>query len=478
MMQQIKNETLKSVFKQWSSEEGIVVINPATEQELIRLKPSTLDELDDLIGQCKTEQVRWAKLSAKERSRRLRGWYQLLLDNAEDIATIITLEQGKPLAESKGEVMYGASFVEWFSEEAKRAYGEVIPAPTTDRRLSAIRQPVGVCAAITPWNFPIAMITRKAAPALAAGCGMLIKPSELTPLTAIAVVELAYQVGIPKELLSVVVSEQVAEFGQVLSTDPRIQKISFTGSTRVGKILMKQASDSVKAVSMELGGNAPFIVFEDADLDEAAEGLVASKFRNAGQTCVCTNRLYVHKNVKQAFIDKVLSKLSKLKLGNGLEKGVTLGPVITMASKHRLEAVIDQAVQEGASIANSPQRRPGRFMEPVLLDSVTQNMSIVQQELFGPVLPIVTFENDYQVLEMANDTEYGLACYFYTNSLKRIVTFSEGLEYGMVGVNEGIISTEVAPFGGVKESGVGREGAKQGLDEYLETKYICLGGLS
>lgn len=478
MMQQIKNETLKSVFKQWSSEEGIVVINPATEQELIRLKPSTLDELDDLIGQCKTEQVRWAKLSAKERSRRLRGWYQLLLDNAEDIATIITLEQGKPLAESKGEVMYGASFVEWFSEEAKRAYGEVIPAPTTDRRLSAIRQPVGVCAAITPWNFPIAMITRKAAPALAAGCGMLIKPSELTPLTAIAVVELAYQAGIPKELLSVVVSEQAAEFGQVLSADPRIQKISFTGSTRVGKILMKQASDSVKAVSMELGGNAPFIVFEDADLDEAAEGLVASKFRNAGQTCVCTNRLYVHKNVKQAFIDKVLSKLSKLKLGNGLEKGVTLGPVITMASKHRLEAVIDQAVQEGASIANSPQRRPGRFMEPVLLDSVTQNMSIVQQELFGPVLPIVTFENDDQVLEMANDTEYGLACYFYTNSLKRIVTFSEGLEYGMVGVNEGIISTEVAPFGGVKESGVGREGAKQGLDEYLETKYICLGGLS
>ncbi|GAK19519.1 LOW QUALITY PROTEIN: succinate-semialdehyde dehydrogenase [Vibrio sp. JCM 19053] len=476
-MQQIKNETLKSVFKQWSSEEGIVVINPATEQELIRLKPSTLEELDDLIGQCKTEQVRWAKLSAKERSRRLRGWYQLLLDNAEDIATIITLEQGKPLAESKGEVMYGASFVEWFSEEAKRAYGEVIPAPTTDRRLSAIRQPVGVCAAITPWNFPIAMITRKAAPA-AAGCGMLIKPSELTPLTAIAVVELAYQAGIPKELLSVVVSEQAAEFGQVLSMILGFRRSLLRGLRALGKFLMKQASDSVKAVSMELGGNAPFIVFEDADLDEAAEGLVASKFRNAGQTCVCTNRLYVHKNVKQAFIDKVLSKLSKLKLGNGLEKGVTLGPVITMASKHRLEAVIDQAVQEGASIANSPQRRPGRFMEPVLLDSVTQNMSIVQQELFGPVLPIVTFENDYQVLEMANDTEYGLACYFYTNSLKRIVTFSEGLEYGMVGVNEGIISTEVAPFGGVKESGVGREGAKQGLDEYLETKYICLGGLS
>ncbi|HHF2921172.1 TPA: NAD-dependent succinate-semialdehyde dehydrogenase [Vibrio diabolicus] len=478
MMQQIKNETLKSVFKQWSSEEGIVVINPATEQELVRLKPSSLEELDTLIGQCKTEQVRWAKLSAKERSCRLKKWYQLLLDNAEDIATVITLEQGKPLTESKGEVMYGASFVEWFSEEAKRAYGEVIPAPTTDRRLSAIRQPVGVCAAITPWNFPIAMITRKAAPALAAGCGMLIKPSELTPLTAIAVVELAYQARIPKELLPVVVSEQAAEFGQVLSTDPRIKKVSFTGSTRVGKILMKQASDSVKAVSMELGGNAPFIVFEDADLDAAAEGLVASKFRNAGQTCVCTNRLYVHEGVKQVFIEKVLSKLSKLQLGNGLEKGVTLGPVITMASKHRLEAVIDQAVQEGASIANSPQKRSGRFMEPVLLDSVKQHMSIVQQELFGPVLPIITFENDEKVLGMANDTEYGLACYFYTNNFKRIVAFSEGLEYGMVGVNEGIISTEVAPFGGVKESGVGREGAKQGLDEYLETKYICLGGLS
>lgn len=478
MMQQIKSETLRVLFESLSSQDGIVVINPATEQELIRLKPSSLDELDVQIEACKSAQVEWAKLSAKARSTSLKKWFQLLVEHTEDIANIITLEQGKPLTESRGEVAYGASFVEWFAEEAKRAYGEVIPAPTVDRRLSTIKQPVGVCAAITPWNFPIAMITRKAAPALAAGCGMIIKPSELTPLTALAVVELAHQAGIPKALLSTVVSEQAAEFGLVLSTDPRIKKISFTGSTRVGKILMKQASDTVKAASMELGGNAPFIVFDDADLDAAANGLIASKFRNAGQTCVCTNRLYVHQSVKEAFLAKLLEKAAGLTVGNGLDENTTLGPVITMASKHRLEAVIDQAVQEGATILNQPQKRSGRFMEPVILDNVEQNMAIVQQELFGPILPVISFDDDEQVLSMANDTEYGLACYFYTDSLKRIIKFSEGLEYGMVGVNEGIISTEVAPFGGIKESGIGREGAKQGMDEYLETKYICLGGLS
>lgn len=478
MMQQIESETLRVLFESLSSQDGIAVINPATEQELIRLKPSSLDELDVQIEACKSAQVEWAKLSAKARSTSLKKWFQLLVEHTEDIANIITLEQGKPLTESRGEVAYGASFVEWFAEEAKRAYGEVIPAPAVDRRLSTIKQPVGVCAAITPWNFPIAMITRKAAPALAAGCGMIIKPSELTPLTALAVVELAHQAGIPKALLSTVVSEQAAEFGLVLSTDPRIKKISFTGSTRVGKILMKQASDTVKAASMELGGNAPFIVFDDADLEAAANGLIASKFRNAGQTCVCTNRLYVHQSVKEAFLAKLLEKAADLTVGNGLEENTTLGPVITMASKHRLEAVIDQAVQEGAKILNQPQKRSGRFMEPVILDNVDQSMAIVQQELFGPVLPVISFDADEQVLSMANDTEYGLACYFYTDSLKRIIKFSEGLEYGMVGVNEGIISTEVAPFGGIKESGIGREGAKQGMDEYLETKYICLGGLS
>ena len=478
MMQQIQSETLRVLFENLSSQDGIAVINPATEQELIRLKPSSLDELDVQIEACKSAQVEWAKLSAKARSASLKKWFQLLVEHTEDIANIITLEQGKPLTESRGEVAYGASFVEWFAEEAKRAYGEVIPAPAIDRRLSTIKQPIGVCAAITPWNFPIAMITRKAAPALAAGCGMIIKPSELTPLTALAVVELAHQAGIPKALLSTVVSEQAAEFGLVLSTDPRIKKISFTGSTRVGKILMKQASDTVKAASMELGGNAPFIVFDDADLEAAANGLIASKFRNAGQTCVCTNRLYVHQSVKEVFLTKLLDKVGSLTVGNGLEENTTLGPVITMASKHRLEAVIDQAVQEGATMLNQPQKRSGRFMEPVILDNVEQGMAIVQQELFGPVLPVISFDADEQVLSMANDTEYGLACYFYTDSLKRIIKFSEGLEYGMVGVNEGIISTEVAPFGGIKESGIGREGAKQGMDEYLETKYICLGGLS
>ncbi|WP_080767812.1 NAD-dependent succinate-semialdehyde dehydrogenase [Vibrio campbellii] len=478
MMQQIESETLRVLFESLSSQDGIAVINPATEQELIRLKPSSLDELDVQIEACKSAQLEWAKLSAKARSASLKKWFQLLVEHTEDIANIITLEQGKPLTESRGEVAYGASFVEWFAEEAKRAYGEVIPAPSVDRRLSTIKQPVGVCAAITPWNFPIAMITRKAAPALAAGCGMIIKPSELTPLTALAVVELAHQAGIPKALLSTVVSEQAAEFGVVLSTDPRIKKISFTGSTRVGKILMKQASDTVKAASMELGGNAPFIVFDDADLAAAANGLIASKFRNAGQTCVCTNRLYVHQSVKEAFLAKLLDKAAGLTVGNGLEENTTLGPVITMASKHRLEAVIDQALQEGATMLNQPQKRSGRFMEPIILDNVEQSMAIVQQELFGPVLPVISFDDDEQVLSMANDTEYGLACYFYTDSLKRIIKFSEGLEYGMVGVNEGIISTEVAPFGGIKESGIGREGAKQGMDEYLERKYICLGGLS
>ncbi|MDK9777174.1 MULTISPECIES: NAD-dependent succinate-semialdehyde dehydrogenase [unclassified Vibrio] len=478
MMQQIQSETLRVLFENLFSQDGIAVINPATEKELIRLKPSSLDELDAQIEVCKLAQIEWAKLSAKARSTSLKKWFQLLVEHTEDIANIITLEQGKPLTESRGEVAYGASFVEWFAEEAKRAYGEVIPTPAVDRRLSTIKQPVGVCAAITPWNFPIAMITRKAAPALAAGCGMIIKPSELTPLTALAVVELAHQAGIPKALLSTVVSEQAAEFGAVLSTDPRIKKISFTGSTRVGKILMKQASDTVKATSMELGGNAPFIVFDDADLEAAANGLIASKFRNAGQTCVCTNRLYVQQNVKEAFLTKLLDKAASLTVGNGLEENTTLGPVITMASKHRLEAVIDLAVQEGATILNQPQKRPGRFMEPVILGNVEQGMAIVQQELFGPVLPVISFDDDEQVLSMANDTEYGLACYFYTDSLKRIIKFSEGLEYGMVGVNEGIISTEVAPFGGIKESGIGREGAKQGMDEYQETKFICLGGLS
>lgn len=478
MMQQIKSEKLRVLFENQFSQDGIAVINPATEQELIRLKTHCLDDLDAQIEACKLAQVEWAKLSAKVRSISLRKWFQLLVEHAEDIARIITLEQGKPLIESRAEAAYGASFVEWFAEEAKRAYGEVIPPPTLDRRLSTIKQPVGVCAAITPWNFPMAMITRKAAPALAAGCGMIIKPSELTPLTALAVVELAHQAGIPKALLSVVVSEHAAEFGRVLSSDSRIKKLSFTGSTRVGKILMKQASGTVKAVSMELGGNAPFIVFADADLDAAVNGLIASKFRNAGQTCVCTNRLYVHRSVKEAFLTKLLDKVANLTVGDGLEESTILGPVITMASKHRLQALVDQATQEGAAILNQPQKRSGRFMEPIVLDNVEQDMAIVQQELFGPVLPIISFDDDQQVLSMANDTEYGLACYFYTDSLKRIIKFSEGLEYGMVGINEGIISTEVAPFGGIKESGIGREGAKQGMDEYLETKYICLGGLS
>ncbi|KJR14598.1 succinate-semialdehyde dehydrogenase (NADP(+)) [Vibrio navarrensis] len=476
-MLQLNDPILDALLTELSVSDGLHVINPATQETLISLEPSSLKSVDRQIEACGEAQKAWAARSVKERALLLMRWFELLIQHQMALATLMTLEQGKPLSESLAEVAYGASFVEWFAEEAKRAYGEVIPANKVYQRITTIRQPVGVCAAITPWNFPLAMITRKAAPALAAGCGMVVKPSELTPLTALAVVHLAHLAGIPEHLLSVIVSAQSCEVGEMLTGDKRIKKLSFTGSTRVGKILMQQSASTVKAVSMELGGNAPFIVFDDADLDQAVDGLMASKFRNTGQTCVCTNRLYLHRNIKDAFLAELIPRVEQLKAGNGLEEGNSLGPLISIAAKHRLEALVEEALAEGAQLLMTPQSLPGHFMPPILLDCVTHQMDIIHQELFGPVLPIIEFADDDEVIAMANDTEYGLASYFYTESLKRAVRVSEALEYGMVGINEGIISTEVAPFGGIKESGLGREGARQGLDEFLETKYICLGGL-
>jgi succinate-semialdehyde dehydrogenase/glutarate-semialdehyde dehydrogenase len=406
----------------------------------------------------------------------LNKWYQLLLENKEDLGRLMTLEQGKPLAEAQGEVLYGASFIEWFAEEAKRTYGETIPAPSGDKRLVTIKQPIGVACAITPWNFPIAMITRKAGPALAAGCSFIVKPSDSTPLSAFAVAELAYQAGIPHDVLQVTLGESSRQIGAIFTSHPLIRKFSFTGSTQVGSVLMQQSAHDIKRTSMELGGNAPFIVFDDADIDAAVAGAMASKFRNAGQTCVCANRFYVHSKVYDEFVIKFDAAVQQLKVGNGLDEGVNIGPVISESAKAGIQALIDGAIEQGAQPVSEVATLDGLFMQPVVLKNVTHDMHIVSQEIFGPVAPVIAFDNDEQLIEMANDTIYGLASYFYSQNIHRVWKIAEALEYGMVGINEGMISTEVAPFGGVKQSGIGREGAKQGIDEYMDIKYLCFGG--
>lgn len=475
-MEQINNLSLLSAMCE-KVNSAIPVVNPANGQVLGYVPSHRRDVIEKAITDAEAAQKAWAKTSAKQRAEILSRWYQLVMDNQEDLARIMTLEQGKPLAESRGEVAYGASFVQWFAEEGKRAYGETIPAPMGDRRIMTVRQPVGVAAAITPWNFPIAMITRKAAPALAAGCAFIAKPAAQTPLSAYAVAELAYQAGVPRALLPIVTSTDAAMVGELFCSSPHIQKISFTGSTNVGRILMKQSAESVKRVSMELGGNAPFIVFEDADIDAAVKGAIASKFRNAGQTCVCANRFYVHSDVYDAFVAKFVTAVESLKVGNGLEDGVVIGPLIDEPAKAKIQSLLDSAVTQGATLACGGRDLGGQFFEPTVLTNVSHDMAIVQDEIFGPIAPVIRFSDEASLIEMANDTIYGLASYFYSNDLNRVFRVAEALEYGMVGVNEGIISTEVAPFGGVKQSGVGREGAKQGLDEYLNTKYICLGGM-
>jgi len=421
----------------------------------------------------------WSKTTAEERSRLLKKLYQLQMDHVEDLAQILTLEQGKPLNESRGEIKYGASFIEWFAEEAKRTYGDTIPSHGVDKRIITIKQPVGVVAAITPWNFPNAMITRKIAPALAAGCTVVIKPAHQTPLSALALAALVEKAGFPKGVFNVITSDTAKEIGNELTSNPLVRKLSFTGSTKVGKMLMRQCADTVKKVSMELGGNAPFIVFEDADIDNAVNGAVASKFRNAGQTCVCTNRIFVHDKVYKTFVDKFTDAVSKLKMGSGLEEETAIGPLINNDAVNFVDSLVKNAVNQGAELIIGGQKNDDmeNFYPPTVLSNVNSSMEIFNNEIFGSIAPIIKFKDEAEVIRMANDTPFGLASYFYTNDYAKIWRVSEGLEYGMVGINTGMISTTVAPFGGIKESGNGREGSKYGMDDYLEIKYLCIGGI-
>lgn len=421
----------------------------------------------------------WRSRTAKERSRILRRWFELITAHQEDLAVLMTLEQGKPLAESRGEIAYGAAFVEWFAEEAKRVEGDIIPATVPGRRLFALKEPIGVTAAITPWNFPIAMITRKVAPALAAGCTSVVKPSKLTPLSALALAELANEAGVPAGVLNIVPSAAAATVGHELCTNPIVRKISVTGSTEIGRLVMRLSADTVKRLSLELGGNAPFIVFDDADLDAAVAGALACKYRNSGQTCVCANRILVQDAVYDAFAAKLGEAVAALKVGPGLEAGVQQGPLINAAAVAKVEEHIEDAVSAGATVITGGRRhaRGGTFFEPTVLADVTPKMKIAKEETFGPVAPLFRFQAEEEAIAMANATEFGLAAYLYARDVGRIWRVAEALEYGMVGVNEGIISTEVAPFGGVKQSGIGREGSRYGIDEYLEIKYVCLGGL-
>ncbi|WP_372385777.1 NAD-dependent succinate-semialdehyde dehydrogenase [Vibrio sp. BS-M-Sm-2] len=473
-MLEINNQRLLS-FMVTEANNAVAVTNPATGELIGHAPISSEAELDSAIERAHIAQKEWAKIPAKSRAAILKAWHQLILENKDDLAHLMTIEQGKPLAEAAGEVVYGASFIEWFAEEAKRTYGDSIPSTAGDKRLVTIKQPIGVACAITPWNFPIAMITRKAAPALAAGCSFIVKPSDETPLSAFAVVELAYQAGIPKDLLQVVLGDSPEQIGELFTSHPLIKKISFTGSTRVGSILMAQAAKGIKRTSMELGGNAPFVVFDDADIDAAVQGAMASKFRNAGQTCVCANRFYVHSKVHDEFVAKFDQAVQQLKIGNGLDAGVNIGPVISERAKQNIQGLIDRAIEQGAQPVTPAQELAGLFIQPVILKDVKHDMDIVQQEIFGPVAPVMKFDSDEELIEMANDTIYGLASYFYSQNIHRVWKVAEALEYGMVGINDGMISTEVAPFGGVKQSGIGREGAKEGIDEYMDIKYLCFG---
>jgi succinate-semialdehyde dehydrogenase/glutarate-semialdehyde dehydrogenase len=420
----------------------------------------------------------WRAKTAKERCAILKRWFDLVMANQKDLAALMTAEQGKPLAEAMGEIVYGASFIEWFAEEGKRLYGETIPTNAPDRRIQVIKQPIGVVASITPWNFPNAMITRKCAPALAAGCTVVAKPAEDTPYSALALAELAERAGIPKGVFNVVTGIP-QDIGAEITSNPTVRKVSFTGSTQVGKLLMKQCADTVKKVSLELGGNAPFIVFDDADLDAAILGVMASKYRNAGQTCVCANRIYVQDGVYEAFAAKMAVAVGALKVGDGSEDGVSQGPLINQAAIDKVERLVADAVAKGAKVVVGGTRheRGGTFYTPTILTDVTSDMACANEEIFGPVAPLYRFTDEAEVIQKANDTPFGLAAYFYARDVGRVYRVAEALEYGIVGINEGIISTEVAPFGGVKESGLGREGGKYGIEEFVEVKYLCLGGI-
>ena len=454
------------------------VVNPATGRAIGTVPVCGATETRRAIASADRAWPAWRDMLAKDRSAIVRKWYELMLAHADDLALILTTEQGKPLAEAHAEIAIGAAYVEWFAEEGKRVYGDVIPTIGNDRRLVVVKQPVGVCAAITPWNFPSSMITRKVAPALAAGCTVVIKPAEATPYSALALAELAHRAGFPPGVLNVVVGE-ASKIGGEMCANPTVRKLSFTGSTEVGRLLMRQVAPTIKKLSLELGGNAPFIVFDDADLDAAAEGAIISKYRNAGQTCVCANRLFVQDSVYDAFAAKLAERVKQLKVGPGTDAGVTQGPLINADAIAKVEEHVADAVGRGATVALGGKRHAlgGSFYEPTVLTNVTREMKIFSEETFGPVAPLIRFHDDAEVVRLANDTEFGLASYFYSRDIGRAWRIAEQLEAGMVGVNTGLITTQVAPFGGVKESGLGREGSKYGIDEYVEVKYICFGGI-
>ena len=453
------------------------VTNPASGEEIARMADLGRAETARAIDAAYAAQPAWAAKTAKERSAILRRWFELIVENADDLARLLTAEQGKPLAEARGEIIYGASFIEWFAEEAKRIYGDTIPGHQADKRIIVLKQPIGVVAAITPWNFPNAMITRKAGPALAVGCTMVLKPARQTPLSATALVVLAEQAGLPKGVLNVITSNDSRAVGAEMCANAKVRKLTFTGSTEVGRVLMRQCAEQIKKLGLELGGNAPFIVFDDADLDAAVEGAMLCKFRNAGQTCVCANRIYVQASVYDAFAGKLKAAVAGLKVGNGFDEGVTTGPLIDLAGLAKVEEHVADATAKGATVVAGGARHAlgGSFYLPTILTGVTQAMMIAREETFGPVAPLFSFETEAEVIAMANDTEFGLAGYFYARDLGRVWRVAEALEYGIVGINTGIISTEVAPFGGVKQSGLGREGSKYGADDFLEIKYLCMG---
>ncbi|WP_134476958.1 NADP-dependent succinate-semialdehyde dehydrogenase [Pseudomonas aeruginosa] len=456
----------------------IKVNNPATGEIIGSVPKMGAAETRRAIEAADKALPAWRALTAKERANKLRRWFDLMIENQDDLARLMTIEQGKPLAEAKGEIAYAASFLEWFGEEAKRIYGDTIPGHQPDKRIIVIKQPIGVTAAITPWNFPSAMITRKAGPALAAGCTMVLKPASQTPYSALALAELAERAGIPKGVFSVVTGS-AGEVGGELTSNPIVRKLTFTGSTEIGRQLMAECAQDIKKVSLELGGNAPFIVFDDADLDAAVEGALISKYRNNGQTCVCANRLYVQDGVYDAFVDKLKAAVAKLNIGNGREAGVTTGPLIDAKAVTKVEEHIADAVSKGAKVVSGgkPHALGGTFFEPTILVDVPKNALVSKDETFGPLAPVFRFKDEAEVIAMSNDTEFGLASYFYARDLARVFRVAEQLEYGMVGINTGLISNEVAPFGGIKASGLGREGSKYGIEDYLEIKYLCLGGI-
>ena len=461
------------------SGKSVPVLNPSSGEQIATVPDMGADETRRAIEAAEVAQKLWARKTAKDRASVLKKWFELIMANQDDLGAILTAEMGKPLAEAKGEIAYGASFIEWFAEEAKRIYGDVIPGHQEDKRIVVLKQPIGVVGAITPWNFPNAMITRKAGPALAVGCSMVLKPATMTPLSALALAELGERAGLPKGVFNVVTGKSSSAIGGELTTNETVRKITFTGSTEVGRILMKQSSDSIKKLSLELGGNAPFIVFDDADIDAAVEGAIICKYRNAGQTCVCANRLYIQSGVYDEFAEKLAGRVSEMKVGDGFADGVVLGPMIEMAGLEKVEEHIADATSKGAKVVVGGARHElgGTFFQPTVMTGVSKDMKVATEETFGPVAPLFKFDDEEDVVAQANDTIFGLAAYFYAKDMARVWRVAEELEYGIVGINTGIISTEVAPFGGVKQSGLGREGSHYGTEDYLEMKYLCIAGV-